>query len=199
MILIICPLLLLFLASDGCLQYFTGVSGQMFSFNYNDATVRSTKIFVLLFLLHFIYILVMNRFCPSHALFRASSCPTRTTRCVSEWKGTSVGSSILPVLIQVCVFEFMFAFVFVFGLVLVFVGSNTLPVLIQVLSVAWWFFGSYFTYSFFCSVIFVQMLHKICFIVFLSSANSPAQSFSVTGGSPALGSVVGTSVLNKYN
>jgi len=25
-------------ASDGCLQYFTGVSGQMFSFNYNDAT-----------------------------------------------------------------------------------------------------------------------------------------------------------------
>ena len=25
-------------AADGCLQYFTGVSGQMFSFNYNDAT-----------------------------------------------------------------------------------------------------------------------------------------------------------------
>lgn len=25
-------------ASDGCLQYFTGVSGQMFSFNYNDAS-----------------------------------------------------------------------------------------------------------------------------------------------------------------
>jgi len=24
-------------AADGCLQYFTGVSGQMFSFNYNDA------------------------------------------------------------------------------------------------------------------------------------------------------------------
>ena len=27
-----------FPASDGCLQYFTGVSGQMFSFNYNDAS-----------------------------------------------------------------------------------------------------------------------------------------------------------------
>ena len=27
-----------FSASDGCLQYFTGVSGQMFSFNYNDAS-----------------------------------------------------------------------------------------------------------------------------------------------------------------
>ena len=26
-----------FLAGDGCLQYFTGVSGQMFSFNYNNA------------------------------------------------------------------------------------------------------------------------------------------------------------------
>ena len=26
------------LASDGCLQYFTGVSGQMWSFNYNDAS-----------------------------------------------------------------------------------------------------------------------------------------------------------------
>ena len=26
------------LAGDGCLQYFTGVSGQMFSFNYNDAS-----------------------------------------------------------------------------------------------------------------------------------------------------------------
>ena len=26
------------IASDGCLQYFTGVSGQMFSFNYNDAS-----------------------------------------------------------------------------------------------------------------------------------------------------------------
>ena len=25
------------LAGDGCLQYFTGVSGQMFSFNYNNA------------------------------------------------------------------------------------------------------------------------------------------------------------------
>ena len=25
-------------AADGCLQYFTGVSGQMFSFNYNDAS-----------------------------------------------------------------------------------------------------------------------------------------------------------------
>merc|ERR1719312_1036102 len=25
-------------AADGCLQYYTGVSGQMFSFNYNDAT-----------------------------------------------------------------------------------------------------------------------------------------------------------------
>merc|ERR1712087_633333 len=25
-------------AGDGCLQYFTGVSGQMFSFNYNDAS-----------------------------------------------------------------------------------------------------------------------------------------------------------------
>ena len=25
-------------ASDGCLQYFTGVSGQMFSFNYNDGS-----------------------------------------------------------------------------------------------------------------------------------------------------------------
>ena len=25
-------------AADGCLQYFTGVSGKMFSFNYNDAT-----------------------------------------------------------------------------------------------------------------------------------------------------------------
>ena len=24
-------------AGDGCLQYFTGVSGQMFSFNYNNA------------------------------------------------------------------------------------------------------------------------------------------------------------------
>ena len=34
----------IFQASDGCLQYFTGVSGQMFSFNYNDATVRSIKI-----------------------------------------------------------------------------------------------------------------------------------------------------------
>ena len=28
---------ILFPASDGCLQYFTGVSGQMFSFNYNNA------------------------------------------------------------------------------------------------------------------------------------------------------------------
>ena len=27
-----------FSAADGCLQYFTGVNGQMFSFNYNDAT-----------------------------------------------------------------------------------------------------------------------------------------------------------------
>ena len=27
----------MFLANDGCLQYFTGVSGQMRSFNYNDA------------------------------------------------------------------------------------------------------------------------------------------------------------------
>ena len=35
----------LFLASDGCLQYFTGVSGQMFSFNYNDATVRPIQMF----------------------------------------------------------------------------------------------------------------------------------------------------------
>ena len=26
-----------FVAGDGCLQYFTGVSGQMFSFNYNNA------------------------------------------------------------------------------------------------------------------------------------------------------------------
>ena len=25
-------------ASDGCLQYYTGVSGQMWSFNYNDAS-----------------------------------------------------------------------------------------------------------------------------------------------------------------
>ena len=25
-------------AADGCLQYFTGVSGKLFSFNYNDAT-----------------------------------------------------------------------------------------------------------------------------------------------------------------
>ena len=30
--------ILLRIASDGCLQYFTGVSGQMFSFNYNDAS-----------------------------------------------------------------------------------------------------------------------------------------------------------------
>ena len=35
--------------------------------------------------------------------------------------------------------------------------------------------------------------------VFSSPANSPAQSFSVTGGSPALGSVVGTSVSNQVD
>ena len=135
MILIICPLLLLFLASDGCLQYFTGVSGQMFSFNYNDATVRSTKIFVLLFLLHFIYILVINRFCLSHALSRASNCPTRTTRCVSEWKGTSV-------------------------------GSNTLPVLIQVLSVAWW-----------CLMVLWIILHIFLFLFSDICPNAPQNMF----------------------
>jgi len=79
-------------ASDGCLQYFTGVSGQMFSFNYNDAT----------------------------------------------------------------------------GLQL----SNT-------------------DYT-----VCVRMERNFCGIQYTAcpdTANSPAQSFSVTGGSPALGSVVGTS------
>lgn len=28
----------MFVASDGCLQYFTGVSGQILSFNYNGAS-----------------------------------------------------------------------------------------------------------------------------------------------------------------
>ena len=44
-----------------------------------------------------------------------------------------------------------------------------------------------------------KVIFALCqFSIFLCTANSPAQSFSVTGGSPALGSVVGTSVRAKY-
>ena len=132
--LIICPLLLLFLASDGCLQYFTGVSGQMFSFNYNDATVRPIKMLSILEM-HFMSTLqglqLSNTDYTVCVRMERNFCGIQYTACpdTGVW----------------------IAFVFVF------LGSNTLHCLSWhrcsvLLDDAWWFSGSYFIYYLFVLV-----------------------------------------------
>ena len=77
---------------------------------YSKTYQNICNIILTIFLIN---ILVLKMCCiqiySKRALSRAYSCPTQTTRCVWEWKGTSVGSNTLPVLTQVSAFVFVFA------------------------------------------------------------------------------------------